>query len=165
LPRLLFAGGGLFVIPRWPRRNAGSVSTIRGGHRDFTVAVGWLILMTIVTLALAGIFTANAWDWIGAVYDPTLGGSATGALVALILAVGSAIVIGRMNAPLGDGAGRIYWLGCTASAILSIGTWFAAKEINWLGMSDSIQGGLWSGIVLALCLSAALFGVRRYLDR
>jgi hypothetical protein len=160
---VLLAASGIFIARRWPRRSPGMVHPQQASSGSLAVGVFWLLGMIVVTLALMALFTTNAWDWVGAAtYAPEIGAFATGALVAMLIVLGSAAMLGNKRAPLDDGEVRLYWLGSAASVILFLGSFFAAKEVNWVGAASSFVGGAWSGAIFALAGWAIFFAIRRY---
>jgi hypothetical protein len=160
---LLVAASGIFIARRWPRRSPGMVHPQQASSGSLAVGVFWLLGMIVITLALMALFTTNVWDWVGAAtYAPEIGAFATGALVAMLIVLGSAAMLGNKRAPLDDGEARLYWLGSAASVILFLGSFFAAKEVNWVGAASSFVGGAWSGAIFALAGWAIFFAIRRY---
>ena len=154
---LVLVSGMVMVL--WSTTPAGTVGSGEN-EGDVKTSFYWLAGVVLAFVLLMPMFLYGGWDWVGAVYYPSVGAAATAASIGLVIALGSAALLAwRGTSPQ---AARIYWLGCGLVAIVAVACWFSAKELNWFGFNaaDPAWAGCWSGLVVALILLFAVYALK-----
>jgi len=92
-----------------------------GTLSDAEISSYWLGC-TLALISVSGVlFAAHSWNWVGSAIA-YLGGLASGYVLALVIALGTAAVLAyRQRGTLSGADAARYWLGCTLALVIALG--------------------------------------------
>jgi hypothetical protein len=133
------------------KKLAAAAPTAGPTKRRKWLAAAFAVLVLPCQLLLGLLF--SGWNWVGAA-SAEEGGAATGLLVALTIAMSSAVALAYWRRATLSGAEIVfYWLGCTLATIYAVLFVFGMNEWNWVGAANAKDGGAATGLLVALTIA------------